>query len=219
MERYCVVLLLLSLLVTVSSGQEEWLGGGYVGHGGYSETNQYFMDPIFYFTGNYHYISPDPAVGQMQAALDYPINGHYLSGDPAIRQMQDYLDYGNGNYASGDPAVREMQNSLDWPRHLVDGHWQLWLTDGTSLDLTLSQSGNEVFGYGLMTSGRETQRVTASGSIYGRDLELGITPDSGIKSYVISIDVGYLPLSGTYTAYRAGTYLQSGMVKISRPIA
>ncbi|MFB3765497.1 MAG: hypothetical protein ACE14P_09660 [Methanotrichaceae archaeon] len=152
------------------------------------------MDPIFYFTGDYHYVSPDPA----------------------IRQMQDFLDYGNGYYMFSDPAIRQMQGSLDWPRHFVDGHWQLWLSDGTSLDLTLSQSGNEVFGYGLMTFGRENQRVTASGSIYGRNLELKIALGGGINSYTISIDVGYSPLSGTYTAYRAGAYPKSGYVNAYR---
>lgn len=216
MGKYYAITSLLIMMIAVSSAQD-WLGGGYVGRGDNQEVGQYYMDPIFYSDGNNHYVSPDPAVSQMQASLNYPLNGHYLSADPAIRQMQESLDYsGNRHYASSDPAIRQMQESLDRPRHFEDGHWQLWLSDGTSFDLILSQSGNSVLGYGLMTFGGENKRVTISGSIYGRNLELEITPDYGIKSYTVSIDIGYLPKSGTYTAYGAGAYPQSGYVNAYR---
>ena len=56
------------MLIAASSGQD-YLEGGYVGSGDYSDVGQYFTDPIFYSTGG-HYTSSDPAISEMQESMD-----------------------------------------------------------------------------------------------------------------------------------------------------
>lgn len=217
MKRFSMTLILLSLMIIVSSGQD-WLGGGYVGRSNNNEVSQYFADPLFYSSGNSRYLSDDPAVRQMQESLEYPINRRYLSDDPAIRQMQLSIEWPR-RFQASESSLAEPA----WGYGLanarlenVEGRWQLISTDDIFMDLTLYQSQNDVFGQGVITSGRETQWATVSGSIYGRNMELEITPADNNRLYTISLDVSRWPFYGTYTVYMIGASPRSGTFKANR---
>ena len=67
MIKACVALVLLTVLIVVSQGQD-YLDGGYVNSGN-GEIGQYFVDPVFSSPGG-HYVSPDPAVRGMHEPMD-----------------------------------------------------------------------------------------------------------------------------------------------------
>ena len=142
-------------------------------------------------------------------------NPDYMMTDAAIQEMQMSLDMPRytgsvPRYMITDPALREMSISLDKPRYTgnvpignVVGNWQLMLSDGKYIGLKLLQSESVVFGKGNMTSGSTSQFATASGSILGNDLRLDVVPENGTEVYAILVDIGRLPLVGTYIVFRA----------------
>ena len=154
-------------------------------------------------------------------------NPHYMMTDPAIREMQMSLDMprytGNvPNYMITDPALREMLISLDMPRYTgsvpignVTGNLQLMLGDGKYIGLKLLQSGSVVFGKGNMTSGSISQLATVGGSILENDLRLNVVPETGTEVYAISVNMGRLPLVGTYSVFRAGSAPKTGTLQAS----
>jgi len=82
MIRVYGALSLLVVLIAASSGQD-YLEGGYVGGGDYSDIGQYFTDPIF-----------------------YSHSGNYVSSDPAIREMQESMDRYGDSLALGSAAAK-----------------------------------------------------------------------------------------------------------------
>ncbi len=96
------------------------------------------------------------------------------------------------------------------------GSWHLELSDGTSMDLDLHQSGARVFGVGSMTSSTAVQWAVASGDVTGNSLSLEVVPASGTTLYAISLDVSRLHLPGSYTVFSAAAAQSSGNVKASR---
>ncbi|MDF0591526.1 hypothetical protein [Candidatus Methanocrinis natronophilus] len=86
----------------------------------------------------------------------------------------------------------------------VAGRWTLNLVDRSrwTLDLTLYQHGNEVFGRGVMTSGVITQVVTAAGSTTeGSALNLRLVTVGGDNMYRLQTGVIGDKISGPYTVY------------------
>jgi hypothetical protein len=79
-------------------------------------------------------------------------NPHYTMKDPAIRQMEMSMNM-QGTPMITDPAIREMLISMNMPQYAgnvpaetIAGNWQLNLSDGTNIDLTLQKSGLALFG-------------------------------------------------------------------------
>lgn len=95
----------------------------------------------------------------------------------------------------------------------VTGPWSVDLGGQKSrhLDLTLTQNRDTVMGYGAMTSGNDTIRVTASGSIDGSNLNLAVMPADSLDVYKLSLSLNS-HTTGTYTAYSAGGETWSGDV-------
>ncbi len=85
----------------------------------------------------------------------------------------------------------------------VAGRWTLSLIDtaSRSIDLTLYQYGNEVFGRGVMTTGVITQEVTAAGSTEGTSLSLRLVTFGGNNMYRLRTSVSGNSIFGTYSAY------------------
>lgn len=204
------VLALLAALIAVSSAGD-WLEGGYVGQGSTSDIKKHFTDPIFYSSG-----------------------GHYTSSDPAIRQMEESMDRYSSRYASlgsstskstvgkaTSTSTSKATSVSTVGRQVVNaaGSWHLELSDGTFLDLDLSQSGARVFGLGSMTSAVTSQWAVASGEVIGSSLRLEVVPASGMELYAISIDISRLPLPGSYTVFRANAVQISGNVVANQMVA
>jgi hypothetical protein len=183
---------MLSMLITVSNASD-WLEGGYVGSGDYSEIRQHFTDPIFYSK-----------------------SGSYTTSDAAVRQMQESMDRQStvplGSLAAASAAANKAVTSSQYG---VAGNWRLELSDGNVIDLSLVQSGLRVFGRGSMTSSQGTLWTFASGTIAG-SLQLDVVPATGTELYAITMDVNRLHLPGLYTAYGAYTTPKTGTVKASR---
>lgn len=85
----------------------------------------------------------------------------------------------------------------------VAGRWTLSLIDSASrtVDLTLYQYENEVFGRGVMTTGVITQEVTAAGSTEGSGLSLRLVTVGGDNMYRLRTSVSANSIFGTYSAY------------------
>lgn len=138
---------------------------------------------------------------------------------------QQASSQGNPHYVSTDPAIREMLTSLDMPRSntpdfsvvsgSLAGDWQLVLTEGRSLRLSLFQSGSRIFGRGNVTAGNFSEPAAASGTVSGSSLKLDVVPFNGSELYSISLGIGRLPLAGTYTLFSSQAGPRSGMVKAS----
>ncbi|MCJ7445251.1 MAG: hypothetical protein MUO26_12140 [Methanotrichaceae archaeon] len=118
---------------------------------------------------------------------------------------------------TNDPAVRDMLISLDKPMDLgpspiaiAAGNWHLKLGENKSMDLSLLQSGTIIFGRGTLNSGKIIQSATTNGELYGGFLRLDVVPDSGTELYSISLNIGTLPLTGTYMRFMAGDEPLSG---------
>jgi hypothetical protein len=154
-------------------------------------------------------------------------NPHYMIIDPALREMLISLDMprytgSDLHHMITDPALREMLISLDMPRYTgsvpignVAGNLQLKLSDGTYIGLKLLQSGSVVFGKGNITSGSASQLATAGGSILGNNLRLDVVPENGTEVYAISVNMGRLPLVGTYSVFRADSAPKPGTLQAS----
>jgi hypothetical protein len=205
-KSYSVVVFLATLIAISSAG--DWLEGGYVGQGSYSDTRQHFTDPIFYSSGS-QYTSSDPAIRQMEESMD-----RYSSRYASLGSSNSKSTIGKSTIAkSASPSSAAGQ-----PVNIA-GSWHLELSDGTLIDLDLSQSGSRVFGLGSMTSAISSQWAVASGEVTGSSLSLDVVPASGMELYAISMDVSRLHLPGSYSAFKANAVQISGNVMANRVAA
>ena len=145
--------------------------------------------------------------------------------DPAIRSMEMSMNTPSNPIVT-DPAVRSMLISMNMSRYLgnlpaetIAGSWQLNLSAGTYIDLTLLQSGAAVFGKGKMAIGTVSQGVSASGSVSGNSLHLEVVPESGMELYAISVDISSPPFEGIYVVFLADSEAQTGTLKASKNMA
>jgi hypothetical protein len=85
----------------------------------------------------------------------------------------------------------------------VAGNWSFRLRDSKNRDLalTLLQSGNAVSGTGTINDGEDTQKVTASGSIQGDQLNLNASSSGTINLYQIVLLANGNSASGKYRAF------------------
>jgi hypothetical protein len=148
-------------------------------------------------------------------------NPHYAAKDPAIKQMEMSMNM-PGTPMIADPATREMLISMNMPQYAgklpaetIAGNWQLNLSDGTNIDLTLQQSGAALFGKGKITTGTVSQKAYASGSV-GNGMHLEVVPESGMGLYLISVDIISPPYEGNYVTFLAGSEAQTGTLKASK---
>jgi hypothetical protein len=155
-------------------------------------------------------------------------NPHYMTTDPALSEMLTSINMprhtGNASFAtiSADPAIREMLISMDMPRYaanvpveIISGSWQIGLSEGENIHLTLQQSGSAIFGKGTISTSTLSQEAFASGSISGSSLNLEVLPENATELYAISIDITRLPYKGTYVVFLADSGLQTGTITAS----
>ena len=145
-----------------------------------------------------------------------------LTTDPAIRAMEMSMNTPNNSVVT-DPALRSMLIAMNMSRYLGNvpvettiGKWQLNLSDGSHIYLTLLQSGAAVFGKGEMANGNVSQGVYASGSVSGSNLHLEIVPESGLELYVNSVDISSPPFEGNYVLFTASSEPQTGTLRAYR---
>jgi hypothetical protein len=88
----------------------------------------------------------------------------------------------------------------------VAGNWSFRLRDSKNRDLTLTllQSGNAISGTGTINDGEDTQKVTASGSIQGDQLNLNASSSGTINLYQIVLLANGNSASGKYRAFPTG---------------
>jgi hypothetical protein len=85
----------------------------------------------------------------------------------------------------------------------VAGKWRLELTDVSTkvADLTLYQSGETVYGSGIIAIGSSTQGIAASGVIKGNSLDLDLITMTEPGLYKVSMIMGAEPSPGTYQLF------------------
>jgi hypothetical protein len=200
-----------------TSNGKDWLEGGYVGRGDYSDVGQYFNDPLFYPQGTDPYAVADPAVRNMLISLDMPRESIPGPSDPAIRQMEASLDYprsyGTSSYAASGPNRNYYTPGYN-PANIA-GRLQIILSDGTIMDLMLYQYQNTIYGQGSVNQGGKVQWATVKGYMYGSNLQMDVMPANAANDmtrYAISIDTARRDMPGRYTIYRYGMLLCSGTV-------
>ena len=99
------------------------------------------------------------------------------------------------------------------------GNWHLELSDGTSIDLVLYQSGTVIFGQGSVTSAATSQWAASNGVISGNSIRLAVVPASGTSLYVVSLDIIRPSLGGSFTAFKADGQIKSGAARANRLIS
>lgn len=101
----------------------------------------------------------------------------------------------------------------------VTGPWSLDLKDQIQrhLDLALIQNNEAIMGYGVMTSGNDTQRVSASGSQSGGRLSLTVMPVGRLDLYKLDLSPNS-HTTGTYAAYSADGKTWSGDIAGTAPM-
>jgi hypothetical protein len=137
----------------------------------------------------------------------------YLSGSGIQEDIKEaFKDESLGYIASDTGMSPGVGNGSDVytpptttgsPWSNVAGRWTLSLIDtaSRSVDLTLYQYGNEVFGRGVMTTGVITQEVTAAGSTEGSSLSLRLVTVGGNSMYRLRTTVSGNSIFGIYSAY------------------
>ena len=85
----------------------------------------------------------------------------------------------------------------------VAGNWSFRLRDSKNRDLVLSllQSGNAVSGTGMINDGNDSQKVTASGTIQGEQLNLNASSSGDINLYQMVLSTNGNTASGKYRAF------------------
>jgi hypothetical protein len=85
----------------------------------------------------------------------------------------------------------------------VAGNWSFRLRDSKNRDLALKllQSGNAISGTGIINDGEDTQKVTASGSIQGDNLNLNASSSGNINLYQMVLSTNGNSASGKYRAF------------------
>ncbi|NPV63000.1 MAG: hypothetical protein HPY61_10320 [Methanotrichaceae archaeon] len=136
---------------------------------------------------------------------------HHVATDPAIREMIVSMDIPRAS----DPSKFSYGSSSVAPSANLAGKWHLELDEGTIMDLTLRQSGNVLFGSGSIKPVRGMMDATAAGSISDGILHLDVVPTDGSEMFAVSLNVGLLPLLGTYTRFASGIDPESGSLKAS----
>ena len=119
-------------------------------------------------------------------------------------------------HSQDDPAISEMENAMDTPVASVQnltGNWHLELTNGTNINLILSQSGSMITGRGNVTSGNASQDATANGSYQGNVLKMNVAPMGGKKHYALSLDLSGQTPAKTYSIFSNNTANSSGTVR------
>jgi hypothetical protein len=203
------VLVIMAALIAISCASD-WLEGGYVGQGSYSDIRQHFTDPIFYSSGN-HYASSDPAIRQMEESMDrYSSRYAYLGSSASKSGPQSTI--GKSNSASISPST----GAVGMRQDDAAGSWHLELSDGAIIDLDLFQSGARVFGPGSMASTVSSQWAMASGDITASILRLDVIPASGMELYSISVDISRLHIPGSYTLFKTSGMPLSGNLMARR---
>jgi len=103
----------------------------------------------------------------------------------------------------GNDSIEPTPATSETPWSNVAGRWTLSLVDSATrtVDLTLFQYGNEVFGKGIMTTGVNTQELTAAGLTEGSALTLRLVTVGGNSMYRLRTAVNGNRIFGTYTAY------------------
>jgi len=169
---------------------------------------------------NPDYMSTDPAIREMEISMNMP--GNPVSIDPAIRNMLISMNT-QATPMVTDPALREMLISMNMSRYLgnvpsetVAGNWQLNLSDGTNIELTLEQSGAALFGKGRVVTNSVSQGAYASGSISGNNLNLDVMPESGAELYSTSVDISSPPFEGNYIVFQADSEAKTGTLRASK---
>ncbi len=146
------------------------------------------------------------------AAFAYPVASDELSGNGIREDVREAFaeedifrtsaETGMSPGVGNDSIVPTPATS-ETPWSNVAGRWTLSLIDSASrtVDLTLFQYGNEVFGKGIMTTGINTQEFTAAGSTEGSALSLRLVAVGGNSMYRLRTTVSGNRIFGTYTAY------------------
>ncbi len=104
----------------------------------------------------------------------------------------------------------------------VSGGWSLELTDSAShtAALTLSQSGDAVFGTGNVNlDDNTTMMAAASGTLIGRELNLDIVTLGKVNLYRLTLMVSGESATGNYTAYSPSSSPSTGTAKGTRTVA
>lgn len=196
MIKACSIFVAMAILLT-GIASADWLEGGYVSSGGSSENEQYFGDPIFTSPAG-SYLSPDPALREMQVSLDRPLTV--------------------GSVTSRPVSSKKTAATTQTTAHVTSaaGRWSLALSEGKTIYLELYQSGSRIFGRGSMTQGQTTYGALASGTESGASVVLDVVPEIGTELYSIKFDLNRLHLSSAYTVYRVGAQSASGTAKAIR---
>ncbi len=131
-------------------------------------------------------------------------------------------------YLGTPPAGAEMDvmpttntlttNTADAENANISGAWSLDLSGELTrhIDLSLTQNKDTVMGYGAMTGGNGTQRVTASGSLSGGKIMLTVMPINSLDLYKLDLSLDS-NTAGSYTAYSANGDTWSGDVTGTAP--
>jgi len=103
----------------------------------------------------------------------------------------------NADQTPSSQAVTGMQATS------VAGNWSFRLRDSKNRDLALKllQSGNAISGNGIINDGEDTQKVTASGSIQGDNLNLNASSSGNINLYQMVLSTNGNSASGKYRAF------------------
>jgi hypothetical protein len=192
------ILSLLALLLSASPGQDDYLGGGYVGRGDYGDMGQYFTDPIFYMP-NSGYVSP------------YPVYGGYQRSDYTPKQAVTL-----GSTAARTSIGQTSASASSYYASSIAGSWHLELSDGSILDLALYQSSSRLFGRGSLAFASGVQGVVADGIISGNTITLNVVPEDGASLYSFSLDTRRLQTASQYTLFRAGAESVFGTARASK---
>jgi hypothetical protein len=193
------IFVLLFVFLGLSQGQD-YLEGGYVSSGDYGDIRQYFTDPIFSSSGPSNYVSPDPAVRQMQESLDR--SGRYAR-----------IGIGSADTRTTAPRTTAVvAGTGKLPTNAV-GAWYIELADGTAIDLLLDQSGPIVFGRGRIALFSNVQWATVSGTFSGSSLKLNVVPASGAELYALSLKISRQPPTASYLVYKTGSSVRPGTAR------
>jgi hypothetical protein len=193
------VLSLLAILLSEGCGQDDYLGGGYVGRGDYGDRGQYFTDPIFYMP-NSGYVSPYPAYGGYQRSAYAP------------KQAVTLGDLSTAKVSVGQTSA----SASSYYASSIAGSWHLELSDGSVLNIALYQSSSRLFGRGSLAFASGVQGVVADGAISSNTITLDVVPESGAALYSFSLDTRRLQAASQYTLFRAGAEPVFGTARASK---
>jgi hypothetical protein len=105
--------------------------------------------------------------------------------------------------ASNTIQTPSSQKVVTLPATNLAGNWSFRLRDRKTrvLALTLFQSEDAVYGTGTMNDGGETVEASASGTLEGDKLYLGVTSSGDISLYRLALTTNGNSLSGEYRAF------------------